>query len=722
MTTTADLLVELLCEELPAKAVADLAHGLKSGLSERLAKAGIAHPADRAQALWTPRRIAVLLPEVALAAPAQTLERRGPALAAGTGPDGAPSKALQGFAASCGVSVEALEKLETDKGAWYVHRTSKPGALTAEVLPAMVQAAIEGLPLGKPMRWGDNDYAFLRPVHALIVLLGAELLPARVYGVDSGRRTRGHRFHHPQEVSITTPAAYLDALLAAHVIVDPQARRERVREEVSAAAQAQGGVARLPDDLIDEVSNLTEWPCAIACSIPTEFMRLPEAVIVTTIETHQRFFPVLDAGGKLTPNFVGVANIQSRDPAEIRKGYERVVRPRLSDAAFFFDQDLKQPLAEHVEALKSVTYQQKLGSLYDKTERVVALARAVAPAVGVAADLAEAAARLSKADLQTRMVGEFPELQGQMGRTYALAQGQPEAIAIALDEVYAPRQSGAPIAATAVGRVLAIAERLDTLAGIFAVGLKPTGNKDPFALRRAALGLARTLIEGGIHLDLPQILERAVLAIPAQSLKDYLAKIANAAFNDDSLLGKLADKLTAPAVNELYEFILERTRAYYTEAGITADVFEAVAQRRPHDLVDFDRRLKAVLAFKQLPACQSLAAANKRIRNILRKAGEGGVDVAALPAVDTERLHHDAERALYAALVQAETDSAPRFAAGEYVEGLTRLADLQAAVDAFFEGVMVMAEDAAVRNNRLALLDRLSTLFLKTADVSLLAG
>lgn len=722
MTTTADLLVELLCEELPAKAVADLARGLAAGLSERLSKAGIAFAPDHTEALWTPRRIAVRMAGVALAQPEQTSERRGPALAAATGPDGAPSRALIGFAASCGVAVEALEKLETDKGAWFVHRSTKPGALTADVLPAMVTESIETLPLGKPMRWGSNDFAFLRPVHGLVVLLGETVLPTQVYGVSSGRRTRGHRFHHPDEIVIARPADYVAALQAAHVLIDPQARAERVRSQVSAAAQALGGTARLPDDLIDEVSNLTEWPCAIGCSIPTEFMRLPEAVIVTTIETHQRFFPVLDGNGALTPNFVGVANIDSRDPNEIRKGYERVVRPRLSDAAFFFDQDLKQPLAEHVEALKSVTYQQKLGSLYDKTERVIALARAVAPAVGVDPGMAEVAARLSKADLQTRMVGEFPELQGLMGRTYALAQGQPEAVAVALDEIYAPRQSGVPIAATPLGRVLAIAERLDTLAGIFAVGLKPTGNKDPFALRRAALGLARTLIEGDIRLDLPQILEKAVLGIPAQSLKDYLAKVANNVFQDDTLLGKLADQLTAPAVNELYEFILERTRAYYSEGGITADVFEAVAARRPHDLVDFDRRLKAVLAFKQLPPCQSLAAANKRIRNILRKAGEGGIDVAGLIAVDTTRLHHDAEHALYNAIVAAETDTSARFAAGEYVEGLTRLADLQAPVDAFFDGVMVMADDVAVRNNRLALLDRLSTLFLKTADISLLAG
>jgi glycyl-tRNA synthetase beta chain len=722
MTNTADLLVELLCEELPAKAVADLANGLRAGLSERLGKAGIAHNAAGARTLWTPRRIAVLIPDVAMAQPEQTLERRGPAVAAALGADGAPSKALLGFAQSCGVAVEALEKLETDKGSWFVHRSTKPGALTADVLPAMVVESIQALPLGKPMRWGSNEFAFLRPVHGLIVLLGDSVLPTQIFGIASGRRTRGHRFHHAAEVSIARPSEYIATLLAAKVIVDPQARRERVRAEVATAARKQGGVARLPEDLIDEVSNLTEYPCAIACTIPTEFMRLPPAVIVTTIETHQRFFPVLDEGGALTPNFVGVANIESRDPDEIRKGYERVVRPRLSDAAFFFDQDLKQPLAEHVEGLKLVTYQQKLGTLFDKTERVIKLARAMAPAVGIDPGLAEAAARLSKADLLTRMVGEFPELQGQMGRTYALAQGQPQAVADALDEIYSPRQAGAPIAATPLGRALAIAERLDTLAGIFAVGLKPTGNKDPFALRRAALGLARTLIEGGIRLDLPQTLEQAVLGIPAQSLKDYLGKIVGAVFHDSVMSAKLVDQLTAPAVNELYEFILERTRAYYTDAGITGDVFEAVAARRPHDLVDFDQRLKAVLAFKQLTPCASLAAANKRIRNILRKAAEGGIDVDALGPVDGERLHHDAEKALYVAIGDAERDAVPRFAVGRYVEGLTRLADLQAPVDAFFDGVMVMADEPVVRNNRLALLQRLSTLFLQTADISLLAG
>jgi glycyl-tRNA synthetase beta chain len=547
-----------LCEELPAKAVRELADALLANLRARLSKAGVTHGGG--EALYTPRRIAARIADVALQQPEQTSERRGPAIAGSLLDDGTPGKALSGFAQSCGVGLADLAKLETDKGAWWVFRQIKPGALTLDVLPALIQDSIAALPQGKPMRWADREDAFLRPVHGLVALLGDTVVPAAVFGIASGRRTRGHRFHHAEEISISHPASYREQLLAARVIVDPAARRERVRNEVIAAARQLGGQARLPDDLIDEVSNLTEWPCAIGCTLPDEFMRLPDAVIVTTIETHQRFFPVIGADGRLLPRFIGVANIESLAPDEIRKGYERVVRPRLSDAAFFFDQDLKQPLAEHLEALKTVTYQQKLGSVYDKSERVAALARRLAPAAGLQPDEAAAAALLAKADLMSRMVGEFPELQGQMGRAYAAAQGYSEALAVALDEVYAPRQSASPIAESALGRVLAIAERLDTLAGIFAVGIKPTGNKDPFALRRAALGLARTIIESGLRIDLPTMLEHAIVGVPAQSLKDYLSKVANQTF-DQGLLGKLADSLTAPAVNELYDFILERTRA-----------------------------------------------------------------------------------------------------------------------------------------------------------------
>lgn len=717
--STADLLFELGCEELPAAGLSGLAQGLRDGLLARLQKAGIGFAAESSIALWTPRRLTVKVAGIALKQPDQQSERRGPAVSAGLDGAGQPSRALLGFAQSCGVEWTALERIGSDKGEWFVHRQLRPGADTRELLPALIAEAVAALPLPKPMRWGSREQGFLRPVHWVVALFGNEVLELELFGHRAGRTSYGHRFHQPGAIEIGAVADYEGLLEQAKVLVDPCRRRQRIRAQVEAAASALGGSARLPEDLLDEVMNLTEWPVAIGCELPADFMRLPDAVIIATIETHQRFFPVVGADGVLLPAFIGVANLASRDPAQIQLGYQRVVRPRLADAAFFYDQDLKTPLQNHLDDLDRVTYQAKLGSVLAKTERVIALARAIAPAAGVDPELAAAAARLAKCDLMSLMVGEFPELQGSMGRTYALAQGQPAAVADALDEVYAPRHAGAPIAASAVGRVLAVAERLDTLAGIFAVGLKPTGSKDPFALRRAALGLARTLIEGGIRLDLVQALERAVTAIPPQDVRDWIAKLVGRSTDDTDLLHKLADRLLAPAVDELYAFILDRTRAYYLDAGISADVFEAVAARRPHDLLDFDRRLKAVLAFKALPECASLAAANKRSGNLLRKAVEAGEPIAE--AIDPALFEGEAEAALAAALSQAEAATAPLLQAQDYVAALSRLAALQAPVDAFFESVMVMAEDPARRANRLGLLARLQALFLHTADVSALS-
>ena len=715
--STADLLFELGCEELPAAHLTGLAHALRDGLLARLDKAGVACDPAQCQAWWTPRRLVLRLSGLARQQPDQHSERRGPAVNAGLDAAGQPSRALQGFAQSCGVEWTALERVATDKGEWFVHRQLRPGAATAEVLPALLRETVDALPLPKPMRWGERDRGFLRPVHWLLALFDEQPLALELFGHAAGRTTYGHRFHHPQAIEIHRAADYEAMLEEAQVLVDPARRRQRIVAQVRTAADALNGTARLPDDLLDEVNNLTEWPVAIGCELPADFMRLPDAVIIATIETHQRFFPIVGADGALLPAFVGVANLVSRDPRQIQLGYQRVVRPRLADAAFFYDQDLKTPLQNHLDDLDRVTYQAKLGSVLDKTERVVELARHVASQVGVDTDAAAAAARLAKCDLMSQMVGEFPELQGQMGRTYALAQGQPAALAEALDEVYAPRQAGAPIAASALGRVLAVAERADTIAGIFAVGLKPTGSKDPFALRRAALGLARTLIEGSLRLDLIELLERAVAAIPAQDVRDWIAKLA-ASTPDASLLHKLADQMLAPAVDELYGFILDRTRAYYADVGISADVFEAVAARRPHDLLDFDARLKAVLTFKSLPQCASLAAANKRSGNLLRKATEAGEAIAA--ELDPALFEGEAEAALAQALSEAERDTAPLFEARDYVAGLNRLAALQAPVDAFFEAVMVMAEDPALRANRLGLLARLQGLFLRTADISLL--
>jgi glycyl-tRNA synthetase beta chain len=510
------LVIELGTEELPPKALDDLAGAFARGVVEGLEKRGVAADYASAKAYASPRRLAVHIADVAVAQPEQSVERRGPAVAASLRADGEPSKALLGFAQSCGVDVVALEKLETDKGAWFVFRAVKPGQPTAALLAEVVGDALKALPIPKAMRWGNRDDSFVRPVHTLLMLHGADIVDGEILGLKSGRLSNGHRFHHPKPVHVADADSWLDALRHAHVIADPAERRARVRDEV--ARVATGGIPRLSEGLLDEIANLTEWPVAIACTFERDFLDVPPEALVTTMETNQKFVPVFDAQGRLTEHFIGVANIESRDPAEIRKGYERVIRPRFADAKFFWDADLKTPLADYQEGLKNVTYQQSLGSLWDKTVRVAELARVIANRVDVDAGQATHAAALSKCDLLTRMVGEFPELQGVMGRYYATRQGIAADVADALDSFYQPRFGGDEIAAGKVGQVLAVAERFDTLASIFAVGMKPSGNKDPFALRRAALGLARTLIEGGLDIDLRATLTEALELVPETAL------------------------------------------------------------------------------------------------------------------------------------------------------------------------------------------------------------
>ena len=690
-----NLLIELGCEELPAQGLTELAGQFRDGVAAGFKKRGLSF--GNVVALWTPRRLAVQVFDLAAEQAAQQTERRGPALAAALDSAGAPSKALLGFAASCGVSVDALEKLETDKGSWFVHRASVPGRATTALIPEVLAEALAGLAIAKPMRWGDSTEAFLRPVHWLVVLADADVVPCVAFGIPSGRLSYGHRFLAPTAIELAHADEYAAALLEAKVQTDAAARAQIVRDGVQALAQELGGRAEIRPSLLDEVVNLTEWPVPILCAIPPEFMRLPAATIVTTIEVHQRYFPIYSlADQTLMPAFIGVANIDSLDPREIRKGYERVVRPRLADADFFYQQDLKTPLAELQESLKAVTFQVKLGSVWEKCLRVAALARQLAPAFGVQPGTAERAALLAKCDLMSRMVGEFPELQGEMGKTYALAQGESSEVAISLDEVYCPRASGAPIAASALGKLLAVTERLDTLAGIFAAGLKPTGNKDAFALRRAALGLARTLIEGEVQLDLVQAIQFAVTQLPA------------------SVAAKPELK------DELYGFVLERLRAYYQERGIEPALIDAVVERKPVDLLDFDLRLRACQAFRALPESAALVAANKRIRNILRKLDSVEADAVRLSTINPALFENDAERALDAAVALASQDSAPSVQAQRYVEALTRLAALRVPVDQYFDAVMVMAESPDVRKNRLASLKRLSELFLQVADVSVL--
>jgi glycyl-tRNA synthetase beta chain len=581
-----------------------------------------------------------------------------------------------------------------------VHRSVRKGEDTAALLPGITNEALKGLPIPKPMRWGAHEFTFVRPVHWLVMLLGDQVVEGEVLGQQSSRMSRGHRFHHPERLWIPNPEHYVDTLRKAYVMVDPVERRAVIKSALEDQARRAGGEAHAPDALLDEVTNLVEWPVPVTCAFDAEFLRVPPEALITTMESNQKFFPMFSADGTLTEIFIGIANIESRDPDQVRRGYERVIRPRFADAAFFFDQDMKTPLAAHQKLLEGVVYQQALGTLWDKTCRVAELARVIANRTGVDAALATHAAALSKCDLMTRMVGEFPELQGVMGRHYALAQGENPEVARALDECYAPRQAGAPIAQGAVARVLALAEKLDTLAGLFALGQKPGGNKDPFSLRRNALGLARTLIEGGIEIDLKALIAEAVTRI-----QDTVPQAASRRAESD-------------VAAELYGFVLERLRGYYADQGLRGDAFEAVATLQPASLLDFDRRLRAVVAFGELPDAQSLAAANKRIGNILRQARQQGEGDPG--SIDTTRYEHDAERALGSALASAGAKAQERVRGGDYVGALRELAALRPTVDAFFDQVMVMADDPGLRANRLALLQALRQQFLAIADIGAL--
>lgn len=686
---TQSLLIELGTEELPPKALPALAEAFARGIADGLAKRGVA--AGATHVLYAPRRLAARIEAVAAEQPAQKSEVFGPYINIALDADGQPTPALRAFAQKNGLAIEQLARTSDAKGERFVARSERAGSLTLELLPEIVAESIKALPIPKPMRWGDRSEQFVRPVHWLVALFGSAVVPMSVLGLKAGRASRGHRFHAPEPVDIADPDSYLDTLRGRHVLADPAERRARIAAQVEAAAASVGKRAELPADLLDEVNCLVEWPAAILCRFESAFLRVPHEALVSTMQANQKFFPLREADGGLSEYFVGVANIDSKDPAQIKQGYERVIRPRFADAAFFFDEDLKQGIASMAEGLASVTYQQKLGSYADKTARIAALAEAVAREAGLDAAQARRAAELSKADLQSRLVGEFPELQGIAGRYYAKAAGESDNVAIAIDEAYQPRFAGDAIAASKLGQVLAIAERLDTLAGGFAAGLKPTGNKDPFALRRNALGLARTLLEGGFDLSPAKLLDMAIAAQPVQSPD------ANA--------------------EALEAFVMDRLRGYFGEQGFSEQQFDAVLKVEPASLPDFAQRLAAIAEFAKLPEAAALAAANKRAGNILKKSGH-----EAAAHVDAALFAEEAERALWQALQQAEAALAPKRAARDYVAVLTGLAALRAPVDAFFEGVMVNADDVAVRGNRLALLRELTAQFNAVGDISVLAG
>ncbi|MFO7641760.1 MAG: glycine--tRNA ligase subunit beta, partial [Candidatus Competibacteraceae bacterium] len=555
MPETRDLLIEIGVEELPPKALSSLALAFAQGLGEGLEKAGLAGAALHRFA--TPRRLAVRVENLPVRQADRRLERRGPALSAAFDAAGNPTKAAEGFARSCGVTVTELQRQETDKGVWLVHVSTEPGAATVDLIPGLVETALAGLPIPKRMRWGDRDDEFVRPVHWLVLLFGDEVVPATLMGVPAGRETRGHRFHHPQPIRLNTPADYARQLAdPGRVIADFAERREAIRVQTEALAAELGGQAVIKSELLDEVTALVEWPVALAGNFDRRFLQVPAEALICTMQDHQRYFPVVDGHGRLLPHFITIANLESRDPVQVRAGNERVIRPRFSDAEFFWNQDRKQPLATHIAGLKQVVFQQRLGTLADRSERVAALARFIASHSHGHPDWADRAARLAKCDLLTQMVQEFPELQGTMGRYYALHDQEAPEVAQAQEEQYLPRFAGDRLPTTATGHALALADRLDTLVGIFAIGQAPSGAKDPFALRRAALGVLRILIEGELDLSLPALLEQAA--------------------------AQFAPALRADAVVEtVLSFILDRLRGYYLDQGVRPDTFEAVLECRP---------------------------------------------------------------------------------------------------------------------------------------------
>ena len=683
-----DLLVEIGTEELPPKALPTLSAAFTDGIAKGLSDAGLIP--NEVVAYAAPRRLAVWVKGVAPQQADQIIEKRGPAIKGAFDAAGNPTKAALAFANSCGVEVADLGKIETDKGAWLVFRQQQTGQATTALFPAMVEKSLAALPIPKRMRWGSGTAEFVRPIHWIVMLADNAVINANIMGIPSGCESRGHRFHAPAAITITSPADYATQLGTAFVIARFAARRELIRSKVEARASELGGKAIMPDELLDEVTALVEWPVPVAGRFEERFLDVPQEALISTMQDNQKYFALVDTNGKLMPNFITVANIESRDVTQISSGNERVIRPRFSDAEFFWTQDKKQTLESRREGLKTMVFQQKLGSLYDKSARVAKLAGYIAQQLDADASLAVRAAELGKCDLITNMVFEFTELQGIMGRYYATHDGEAAEVAAALDEQYMPRFAGDELPQSKTGQILALAERLDTLAGIFGVGQKPTGAKDPFGLRRAALGALRLLIEKQLPLDLADLLDQAALNLAEQ-------------------LG------SKPAISDTLDYILDRLRGYYQERGIGADIVEAVATLKPSQPLDFDRRVKAVAAFRQLTASESLAAANKRISNILKKV-EGELPTR----VELGLLQEPAEKALADAVFTQENQVLPLFAVGDYEAALLSLASLREPVDQFFTDVMVMADDMALRNNRLALLNHLRGLFLRVADLSVL--
>jgi len=686
--TTQNFLVEIGTEELPPKALKTLATSFADNVEAELNQAGLTF--DKIEWFAAPRRLAVKVLNLATQQPSKEIEKRGPAVSAAFDAEGKPTKAAEGWARGCGITVEQAERIATDKGEWLVHRAKIEGQPTKNLLNDIVANALAKLPIPKPMRWADKTVQFIRPVHTVTMLLGDELIEGEILGVVSARTIRGHRFLGEKEFEIQHADQYPQLLREkGSVVADFNERKAEIFAKSQAKATALGGVADIEESLLEEVTSLVEYPNVLAAKFEERFLAVPAEALVYTMKGDQKYFPIYDKDGKLLPHFIFVSNINPEDPTAIIEGNEKVVRPRLTDAEFFFKTDLKQKLVDRLPRLETVLFQQQLGTLKDKTDRIEQLAGEIAKQIGADEAKAKRAGLLSKCDLMTNMVFEFTDTQGVMGMHYARHDGEDEEVAVALNEQYMPRFAGDELPKSLVASAVALADKFDTLTGIFGIGQAPKGSADPFALRRAALGALRIIVEKNLPLDLEDLVKKSA-----------------------ALFG---DKLTNQnVVADVVDFMLGRFRAWYQDEGIAVDVIQAVLARRPTRPADFDARVRAVSHFRTLDSAEALAAANKRVSNILAKAD------AAIGEINLTACVEPAEKALAEAVLALRTEVQPLIAKGDYTAVLDKLANLRAPVDNFFDNVMVNAEDPALRQNRLAILNTLQDLFLQVADISVL--
>ncbi|GEK07810.1 glycine--tRNA ligase subunit beta [Pseudoalteromonas peptidolytica] len=686
--STENLLVEIGTEELPPKALRNLAESFAENTKLELAALELGHEGVSWYA--SPRRLGIQVKALQTQQADKVVEKRGPAIQAAFDAEGNATKAALGWARGCGIDINDAERLKTDKGTWLLHKAKVEGQQTLALLSDVINKALAKLPIPKPMRWGANKTQFIRPVHTVAALLGSQQVQGEVLGKAIGNELQGHRFHHPERVRVTHADDSHQVLKDAYVIADYEARKALIRSQIETEAQKLGAQVAMDEDLLEEVTSLVEWPVTLVASFEEAFLQVPDEALIYTMKDDQKYFPLLDKQGNLINKFLFVSNIESKDPSVVISGNEKVVRPRLADAQFFFETDKKKTLESRLESLDSVLFQKQLGTLKDKSERISALAGFIAEQLGADKALAERAGLLSKTDLMTEMVMEFTDVQGVMGMHYARIDGEAEEVALAQNEQYMPRFAGDNLPSNPISFAVALADKFDTLVGIFGIGQTPKGDKDPFALRRAAIGALRIMVEKALPLDIQDIVAKAM-----------------------TLFG---DKLSnANVAEDVIEFMLGRFRAWYQDEGISVDVIQAVLARRPTSPVDFDRRVKAVSHFRTLAEAEALAAANKRVNNILAKN-----NVASEALVDTSLLQEEAEKTLAAQVAALTAELAPVYAKGDYQTALTRLANLREAVDNFFDNVMVMADDEAIKANRLALLSQLSKLFLNTADISVL--